>query len=748
MTKILVEKRNGEFKEFDAEKINKILEWACDDLKNVSASSIAVNAELSISDKMKTSDIHDLLIESAANLISEEQPEYSKVAARLLNYKLRKQVWGGFNPPRLIDHINDMVANGYYDDSILEYYSKEELNKVNENIAHDRDDIFEYSGLKQLCDKYLMKDVHTAEIFETPQFVYALIALTLFREYKVSKRMTFVNRAYSYFSRHKINLPTPIMAGIRSKKKSGASCCLIEMADDLDSISTTAQSCMLATAAKYGMGIGMGEIRSINSSIRGGETKHTGVIPFLKCVETSIKSCMQGAARRGSGTINFTIFHPEIMDILKLKDTGMIEEKRVAHLDYCIAISKLFWERYLNGEQITLMNAHDAPEVYKAFGTDKFEEEYLKAEKRRFPSKKKVKASDLFGTLLKQRQETGRIYLLNIDHANKYSPWSGKVTMTNLCCEVLHEISPIYNINDDKGEVGVCVLAATNMLTISSDGEHEKICDVIVRMLDELIDYQEYFAIPAKKFATEKRSLGVGVINYAAWLAAKDLKYYDDEAPDVTSQFFEKQQYYLMKASCNLAKEKGPCKYSDYSDYVNGILPDAHYKTDIDDFVKHELSCDWPKLYADLREHGIRNATLSCIMPSEASARISGATNGIEPPRSAITYMKSKGSTLPCMIPDIKHKDRYTYAFNMKGNEGYIRCAAAIQRWICMAMSTNFYYSVSDYKDKKIPREDIVSDHLLSYKYGIKSHYYLNVDDGDKQFEEHESSCDAGGCAI
>lgn len=745
MTETLVKKRSGSEEIFNPEKINKVIDWACDGIENVSASSIAINAKISIVNKMETTHLHDLLIESAANMISEEQPEYSKVAARLLNYKLRKEVWGGFNAPRLFDHIQMMVDNALYDEAILDTYTKDEINKINEFLHHDRDDIFEYAGLKQLCDKYIMKNVKDGRMFETPQFMYILIAMTLFGNYPQSKRMVYVKRAYSYFSRHKINLPTPIMAGIRSNKRSGASCCLIEVDDDLRSISTTAQAAMLATSDKYGMGIDMSKVRSIGASVRNGETKHTGVIPFLRVMEGSIKSCMQGAARRGSGTVTFTIFHPEILDILKLKDNSAVEEKRVAHLDYLICNSKLFWQRYLNDEYITLMDFHDAPEVYNNFGLDGFDEIYEKMEKRKFPSKKRVKASELFNTLIKQRQETGRIYILNIDHANKYSPWSGHVTMSNLCVEILQEISPIYNINDTDGEIGVCCLAATNMFTLASDQEHEKACDVIVRLLDELIDYQDYFAPSAKKFATEKRSLGVGVINYAAWLARQNLKYSDQQAPNVTSQFFEKQQYYLMKASVQLAKEKGPCKYSDDSMYTTGLLPDSHYKDDIDDFVTHKPSCDWEGLRKDLSLHGIRNATVSAIMPSEASSKISGATNGIEPPRSPIVYMKSKGSTLPCLIPNIKNKEKYTYAFDMGGNDGYIRCAAAIQRWICMGMSTNFYYRAADYPDRQIPREDIISDHLMAYKYGIKSHYYLNTDDGDVQFE---SGCAGGACSI
>lgn len=745
---IKVTKRNGEQEDFNPEKINKVIEWACENTDNVNPSDVAVNSELQITEGISTCDIHQVLIESAANLISEDSPEYSKVASRLLSYKLRKEVWGGLNPPKLLDHIDKMLRADLYDSSITDYYNNKEINKLDEKIDHNRDFIFEYAGIRQLCDKYLMQDRETGEIFETPQFVYMVIAMTLFREYKGSERMTYVRRAYNYFSKHKINLPTPIMAGVRSKDKSGASCCLIEMGDDLKSIGSTVYASALATASKYGMGVDMSNIRAIGSPIRNGETIHTGVIPFLKWLENGIKSCKQGGARRGACTVTFPIFHYEIEDILKLKDNTRTEETSARHMDYLISVSKLFWDRLIKNENITLFSSHEAREVYDSFGLPEFDELYEKYERKTsLKFKKSVPAKDLFALLFKHRIQTGRYYILNIDHANNYSPWSERIGMSNLCVEILQSVKPIYDINDDRGEIGVCVLSATNMLNIASDAEHRKICDLIVRMLDELIDYQDYFALAAKKFATGKRSLGVGVLNYAAWLAKQKLSYEDPEAVNVTSEFFEKQQYYLMEASVNLAKEKGPCNYSQKSKYMMGQLPHTHYRKEIDEFVTVKPQMDWAYLLESIEEYGLRNSTLTAIMPVEASAKISGATSGVEPPRSPITYMKSKSHTLPCILPNMKRSQDYTYAFEMTSNEGYLKCIAAIQRWTCMAISSNLYYSYNNSEDGKIPYQEVLMDHLKAYKWGLKTHYYLNTDDGDRQFEE-EKGCEGGACAL
>lgn len=747
---IFVIKNSGEKAPFQVEKINRIVEWAVENDSHIFASEILVNAELNIRNNIKTSDIHDVLIESASNLISLEKPEYSKAAAKLLVYKLRKQVWGGKNPPKLYDFIKKGVDKKIYDPSILDFYTEKEINKLDEKINHDRDYTFEYAGLKQLCDKYLVQNRQTGKIFETPQFMYILVAMTFFKKYE-SNKIQYVKKAYDYFSKFKINLPSPVVAGLRTLEVTGASCCLMRMGDSLKSITKTVSFAMEATSAKYGIGIDMSEIRAIGSPIRHGETLHTGVIPFLKVVESAIKSCKQGGGRRGAGTITFPIFHYEIESILPLKDNTGTEDNRVRQLDYTISMSKLFWDRIKNKEDITLFSSHECPDLYEAFGTPEFDDLYKKYEsKRGLKFKKKISTASLASSLFKERVQTGRYYIINVDLANDYSPWSGRVTMGNLCVEVTQEISRIASQDE---EVGVCVLAAINMSNIASDTEHEKVCDLSVRMLDELIDIQDYFHPAAENFAKNKRSLGIGVLNLADWLLKQGLDYESPEAPTAISRFFEKQQYYLIKSSCELAKEKGACNYSDKSLYTQGILPDTHYKKDLDDFIVNDLQQDWDALRKDLKEYGIRNATLSAIMPCEASARISGSTNGIEPPRSPITYMKSKGSTLPCLVPSIKQYKKYTYAFNMKSNEGYLKCAAAIQRWTCMAMSTNMYYGYHKYPDGKIPLNDLLMDHFLAYKWGIKTLYYLNTDDGDKQFElevevEDKSGCDGGACTI
>lgn len=731
---ISVKKRNGKFEKFDADKINKVLQWSVDGIDGVSFNDVAMNAHISFFDGMTSIDIHNTLIESAAQLISEENPDYQYVAGRLLNYSLRKSVWGGKNPPKLIDLIKQNIKHDVYDNEVLEHYTESELNKIDDFIDHDRDLSFTYAGIKQLCDKYLVQNRQSKRIYETPQFAYVLIAMILFKDYK-NNRLSYVKNAYNCFSKHKISLPTPIMAGVRTKMKSYASCALFSIDDTLASIFANNSAIGMATASRYGIGINPSRIRANNAPVKGGQVLHTGPVPFLKMYESTVKSCHQNGLRGGGGTANFAWFHYDILDILVLKNNAGTDDNRVRKLDYAIGLDKLILERYIKGQDITLFSYHECPELWNNFGLPNFRELYEKAELN--PSlkfKKKIPAKEFIDLLVKERFETGRIYILFVDHANEHGSWLEHIEMTNLCCEILHPVVPIQSLEDANGEIGVCILAALNPLAIKDDKDLENSCDISVRMLDSLISYQDYFLPAAQNFATKRRSLGIGITNLAALLAKNKTKFTDENAPNFVASFIEKMSYFLIKSSVELAKEFGPCEKFNLTKYHSGVLPIDTYKKDIDVFVTAPLLMNWEGLRKEILQHGMRNSTLMAFMPVESSSLITNSTNGCEPPRSLISNKVSKSSSIPFVVPNIKtHAEYYTLAYDPDNNDGYLKVAAAIQKFTDMAMSVNTYYSPSKYADKKVPASAVILDILNAYKFGLKTLYYANTDDGDKQ---------------
>lgn len=748
---ISIKKRNGKSEKFNVDKINRVLQWAVEDLKDVSFEEVAMNAHLSFFDGMTSGNIHSMLIEAAANLISEEKPNYQFVASRLLSYQLRKTVWGGKNPPRLLDLVKSNITAKVYDPDILKWYSESEFNKINDWLKHDRDFDFTYGGIKQLCDKYLVQNRVTKQVYETPQFAYILIAMTFFKDYK-EDRLEYIKKAYNYFSTHKISLPTPIMAGVRTTLKSYASCSLFTIDDSLTSIFANNSAVGFATASRYGIGINPSRLRCTNAPIKNGEVVHTGPIPFLKMYESTVKSCHQNGIRGGSATANFSWFHHDIMDILVLKNNAGTDDNRVRKLDYCIGLDKVVLERFIQNKDVTLFSYHEAPELWNNFGLENFKELYEKAENNpNIKFKKKVSARELITLLAKERLETGRIYVMFVDHANSHGAWLSQVDTSNLCLEVHHPLKAITDVNDKDGEIGVCVLAALNWLKVKDDSEMEAACDIIVRMLDALIEHQNYFVPAAENFAKRRRSLGVGVTNVAAILAKEGYKYWEPEAPNIVSRWMEKTLYYLLKASNRMAQELGPCAGFDETKYSDGILPIDTYKKEIDEFVTEPLHCDWEALRSDILQHGLRHSTLTACMPVESSSVIQSSTNGVEPPRSAVSFKGSKANILPVVVPNIeKYKSDYTFAFDMPDNNGYLKVVAAIQKFTDMSISTNTYYSPSKYPSNRVPVEVVIKDILTAYKYGIKNLYYANTDDGDNQSANKsvDNSCASGACAI
>ena len=749
---IKIKKRNGVSEKFDIDKIHRVISWAIKDLSDVSLTDVEINAKINIHDGITTKEIHKLLIESAANLISIEKPNYQYVAGRLLNYQLRKDVWKGKHPPRLLEFLKESIKNKIYDESILNYYSEDEINKIGEFIDHERDYIFTYAGIKQLCDKYLIKNRTTGKIYETPQFTYILIAAYGFINYPKETRLNYVRKFYDAISKHKINLPTPVMAGVRTPSKNYASCCLIGVDDSRDSITASATAVSMATASRCGIGIDVSKIRAIGSPIKNGEVVHTGLIPFLKIYESSVKAWQQNGLRGGSATCNIQWWHYEIEDIVVLKNNAGTDDNRVRKLDYTVGMSKLFYDRVLKDEDITLFNTSEVPELYEAWGTKDFDRVYKECEAKKLKIKKKMPARKLFSLIIKERVETGRIYILNVDHANNHGAWLDKVTMSNLCTEVIHPTIPLNDYHDKEGEIGMCILSAVNMLEIKNWQDLEKTCDLIVRFLDEIIELQDYFNVAAENFAKKRRSLGVGITNLAAFLAKNELKYSSDKSLSVVDEWMEHFQYYLLKSSIELAKEKGKCEKFDRTKYSKGILPIDTYKDKIDELVKRKLSLDWDKLRKDIKEFGLRHSTLSSCMPCESSSVIQCSTNGVEPIRSLITYKTSKMGKLPVMVPGIgKYDDNYELAYDLKDNSGLLKINAVIQKYIDMAISTNVYYNYSHYENNILPDAKVMKEIMYAYSLGLISLYYNNTDDGDREQsldQKEDVDCSSGACKL
>ena len=729
---INIVKRTGQKEELNIEKIHKVVEFACDGLAGVSSSLIEMNANIQFYDGMSTDEIQEILIKSANDLINLDAPNYQYAAARLLSYAIYKQVFGEYKTVTLKEMITQNINRGVYDKAILESYDDEELDRLDTYIHHKRDENFTYAGLRQVADKYLVQDRSTGEIFETPQFMYMMIAATLFANYPKEDRMYYVRRYYDATSLFKINIPTPVMAGVRTPVRQFASCVLVDSDDTLDSIFASDMSIGRYTAQRAGIGINAGRIRGVNAKIRGGEVAHTGIIPFLKKFEATVRCCTQNGVRGGSATTHFPLWHQEIEDILVLKNNKGTEDNRVRKLDYSIQINKVMYERLLAGGEITLFSPHDVPGLYEAYFGDaeKFQELYESYERKTSIKKKKIPAMELFSALIKERAETGRIYIMNVDHANTHSSFKDTVYMSNLCQEITLPTKPLQHIDDENGEIALCILSAINVGVIKELDDLEDLCDLAVRALEEIIDYQRY-PIKAAEISTKaRRSLGIGYIGLAHYLAKNHAKYEHKKAWKLTHNLSEAFQYYLLKASNELAKERGACDYFNRTKYSDGILPIDTYKKDVDTVVPHKLNYDWETLRNNIKEHGLRHSTLSAQMPSESSSVVSNATNGIEPPRGYLSVKKSKKGPLKQIVPQYQSlKQHYTLLWDMPSNEGYINVVAVMQKFFDQAISGNWSYNPTHFEGNEVPMSIMLRDLLTTYKMGWKTSYYQNTYD-------------------
>ena len=731
-----VTKRNGEKEPIDLDKIHKVITWAAKDLHNVSVSQVEIKAHIQFYDGIKTAEIHETLIKSAADLISTDAPDYQYLAARLAIFHLRKKAFGQFEPPALFTHVARMVDMGKYDQHLLEDYTPEEFAEMDSYIDHWRDMNFSYAAVKQLEGKYLVQNRVTGEIYESAQFLYILVAACLFANYPKSTRLDYIRRFYNAASTFKISLPTPIMAGVRTPTRQFSSCVLIETGDSLDSINATASAIVKYVSQRAGIGVNAGRIRALGSPIRGGEAFHTGCIPFYKYFQTAVKSCSQGGVRGGAATLFYPLWHLEIESLLVLKNNRGVEENRVRHLDYGVQFNKLMYQRMMKDDYITLFSPSDVPGLYDAFFADqpKFEELYVKYEQDESIRKKRIKAMELFSLFMQERASTGRIYLQNVDHCNTHSPFDPKVApvrQSNLCLEIALPTKPLEHVNDENGEIALCTLSAFNLGAIKSLDEFEELSDLAVRALDSLLDYQDY-PVPAAYNATmNRRTLGIGVINFAYYLAKNGVKYSDFSANSLVHKTFEAMQYHLLKASNNLAKEKGACPKFNETTYSQGILPIDTYKKDLDAICNEPLHLDWESLRKDIVEHGLRNSTLSALMPSETSSQISNATNGIEPPRGHISVKSSKDGVLKQVVPEYERfKDQYELLWDIPSNDGYLQLCGIMQKFVDQTISANTSYNPSMYENGKVPMRLLLKDLLTAYKLGVKTLYYHNTRDG------------------
>ena len=729
---IMIVKRDGAKENLNIDKIHFVVEEACKDLAGVSSSQIEMNANLQFYDGMTTQEIQEILIRSANDLISLENPNYQTAAARLLSYTVNKQVFGDFKAMPLKEMIDINIERGVYDPEFLNYYTEEEINKLDSYICHPRDEHFTYAGMRQVVDKYLCQDRSNNQLFETPQIMYMMIAATLFAQYPKETRLQYVRRYYNATSLFKINIPTPVMAGVRTPVRQFASCVLVDSNDTLDSIFASDMAIGRYTAQRAGIGINAGRIRGVNAKIRGGEVAHTGIIPFLKKFESTVRCCTQNGVRGGSATTHFPFWHQEIEDILVLKNNKGTEDNRVRKLDYSIQLNKTMYERLLSGGDITLFSPHDVPGLYEAYfgDADEFKELYEKYERATSVKKKKISAMDLFSALIKERAETGRIYIMNVDHCNTHSSFKDKVYMSNLCQEITLPTKPLEHIDDPDGEIALCILSAINVGTLKDLDELGELCELAVRALEEIIDYQNYPILAAEKSTKARRSLGVGYIGLAHYLASNHVKYEDPKAWQLVHDLTEAFQYYLLKASNKLAQERGACEYFNRTKYSDGILPIDTYKSEVDNIIEGKLKYDWSSLRKDILEFGLRHSTLSAQMPSESSSVVSNATNGIEPPRGYLSVKKSKKGPLKQIVPQYqKLKNHYTLLWEMPNNEGYVNIVAVMQKFFDQAISGNWSYNPTQFPDNEVPMSVMMKDLLTTYKMGWKTSYYQNTYD-------------------
>ncbi len=732
MEEIHVIKRDGTRAPIDLAMIHEAVEWACNGYDNVSVSDIEINSKLQFYEGITTSGIQKVMIRSAADLISLKNPNYQYVAARLTLMDLRKSVYKQSNPIPFEYLVMNNIHKGVYDKILLEKYSSQEIIYFGKKIDYDRDFKFTYAGITQMVDKYLLQDRHTKEIYETPQEVFMLIGMYMFMNYEKSLRKKFVLKFYNALSNFKISLPTPIMAGVRTPLRQYSSCCLIDVGDSLDSIVHSNAAVGYYTAQRAGIGLNFGRIRGINAKIRSGEVIHTGLVPFLKVFEATTKSFTQNSIRGGGSTSTMPFFHWEVETFIHLKNNKGNEENRVRRMDYSLAVNKLFRERVRKNQDITLFSMEEVQDLYELFyssDVDGFIERYEAYEKDENIRRKTINARSFYLDVLKERYETGRIYILNADHVNTHSSFKDNIYMSNLCQEITLPTSPLSNVDGDEGEIAMCILSNVNLGKLDDISELDDLTDLLVRFLDELIDYQEYPVKVAEISTKSRRSLGIGVSDVFNFLAKNDLHYDTIMGRKVVHEYMERFQFGLISASANLAKEKGACAFYDRTKYSDGLFPIDTYNKNVDQIVPNDLKCDWAKLRKQVKKYGLRNSALSAIPPAASSSIVSNSTPGVDPVRKYLIAKMSKYGPLKQLVPGYdEYAENFTLAWEID-NEAYVKFVAVFQKFLDQSISTNLYYDIARYENHKVPVKDLIRHEGMAYRYGLKSLYYLNSND-------------------
>ena len=731
---ITVIKRDGVKVNLDISKIQRQVAHACTGIDGVSPSMIEIKSQLELHDGMHTKTIDELLLKAMVDLIDETDNKdinnvnYQYVAGRQRVSMLRKEVYGTYTPPALYKIVQDNVKSGMYTPELLEWYTEAEWNIIDLFLDHEKDEKYTYAAVAQLCEKYLVQNRATDQIFETPQVRYAVAAATAFHNEPKETRLKLVKEYYECASDGHFTLATPVLAGLGTQTKQFSSCVLISSDDTLDSIFASGEMMAKYASKRAGIGLEIGRIRPIGSPIRNGEIKHTGLVPFLKKWFADLRSCSQGGIRNASCTVTLPIWHMQFEDLIVLKNNQGTDETRVRQMDYSIVLNAMFWRRYKNNENISLFDPSDAPGLYEAFyrNTTEFEQLYLQYEKNPHIKKKTVHSSKIFkDCLLKERTDTGRIYIVNIDNVISQGPFNTKtdpIYQSNLCQEILLPSRPFQRITDDTGRIALCTLGSINWGSFTNPQQMRKACRVLVRSLSNLLGYQDFLSIQSKLANDEFEPLGVGITNLAYWHAKRNFKYGEKDALAEVKRWMEHQAYYLTEMSVDLAQERGPCARSSFTSYGNGIFPWEKRAVGSNELTDFTPFLDWEPLREKMIKYGIRNATLMAIAPVESSSVVLNSTNGIEMPMELISIKESKAGSFVQVVPEYKRlKSRYQLMWDQKDCINYLKTAAVLAVYVDQSISTNTFYSPKYFDDGKVPGTLIAKNLMLAHRWGIKT---------------------------
>lgn len=755
---LVVIKRDGTKEPFTAEKIHKPLTLASEGVEGISINEIEIKlyAALSGRKEITSDELHEELIKAIKNCISKEAPNNDIVAGRAVTYQVRKHAYGTYEAP----HISIILATGIaakrYDPAIADYYSVEEWDQINGMIDHTRDSLFRYAGAEQMREKYLVKNRITGKIFESFQIPYILAGAVAFSRYPKETRLYWVREFYEMASQHYISLPTPIMGGVRTKVRQYSSCVVMDSGDTLGAINAADSAATLYVSKRAGLGINVGRNRGLGSDINEGEIKHTGVIPFIKKLTGSVKSCSKGGIRDGAVTFYAPMWHYEFPELVVLKDNSLTEEATCRSADYCFQINKYLLTRLIKGQNITLFSPgeKETPGLYEAFfdrDQSKFAELYEKYEADPSVRKRVFPAAELFNKLAIQRSSTGRIYVMFVDNVNQRSPFKSKIYQSNLCLEIALPTAPLEDIfrgMSDGSEISLCTLAAINWGKVKKPEDFKRPAEVLVRFLDELLDYQDYPLKAAEESTKARRPLGVGVIGFAHFLAKRGM-FYHKSSMGLVDQFAEAFAYYLTKASVDLAKEKGACSLSNDTMYSEGWTPNMSRPAYLDELLAHVERMPWDELRAEMKLYGIRNSTLMAGMPSETSSQLSNETNGFEAPRAPVIY-KGETGELPIVVPEYEElAASYDWAWQQPNPDGYLDVTSVLQKYFDQGLSLNTNNNPKNYPGGEIGTKEILRQLMYAWKLGHKMVYYNNtLKPGQDDIEEMIGGCDSGGCKI